>query len=155
MQGHLPRISPSRLWGRHARRAKARPQHARGQRVLRHVASLRKSDGFEPGKATRVGHGPEVEQGKHDSTEMESPSGVAPQWIGAWPGSFFLIFCCFMSAMKLAVNLRDVDAAGASPPQIDLRSCTDPRFTRRGTWCRWRWPRRRRHGQPCRGRWRA
>jgi hypothetical protein len=29
------------------------------------------------------------------------------------------------------------------------------KFTRRGTWCRWRWPRRRRHGQPCRGRWRA
>ena len=29
------------------------------------------------------------------------------------------------------------------------------KFTRRGTWCRWRWPQRRRHGQPCRGRWRA
>ena len=29
------------------------------------------------------------------------------------------------------------------------------KFTRRGTWCRWRWPRRRRHGQPCTGRWRA
>ena len=31
----------------------------------------------------------------------------------------------------------------------------DVGFTRRATWCRWRWQRRRRHGQPCRGRWRA
>ena len=29
------------------------------------------------------------------------------------------------------------------------------KFTRRGTWCRWRWQRRKRHGRPCRGRWRA
>jgi hypothetical protein len=26
-------------------------------------------------------------------------------------------------------------------------------LTRRGTWCKWRWRRRKRHEQPCRGRW--
>ena len=38
-------------------------------------------------------------------------------------------------------------------PAVPRRS--SEKFTRRGTWCRWQWPRRRRHGPPCRGRWRA
>ena len=80
-------------------------------------------------------------------------------WLDLWnrttPGApaqteFFLDFwfgCLLLSATSgFAVRRRQ----SQRPPRSRCE-----KFTRRGTWCRWRWPRRRRHGQPCRGRWRA
>jgi len=105
--------------------------------------------------------------------------GIACEWTLKGPHTkhnrWIVLLCahvhCMKSRDKISVTRkndvqctdRETEQMESNQPRRPMRctffvlSCSSKtvKFTRKATWCRWRWPRHRRHGQPCRGRWRA